>query len=1059
MGWEAQVKGFVNLHVHGEYSLLDGLGTAVDHAEMAAEIGAGSLALTDHGNLSGALHHIKECTARGVKPIVGVEAYFREERTKHREENRSYYHLLLLAKDEDGWHSLMRLTTEAWASGFYYKPCVDWALLKKHSKGVIATTSCLSGIVAKAVLGEGDPSSLLQRMKSVFRDDLFVEIQPHAIDAQVSANAELVRIASEHSLPLVATTDAHYPRREWSTTHDVLVMSRTGQSLKTRAKAEEQGDDYMAFTGDTFYQMTRQQVMAAFKKNHPTLPFPCVEEAVDNTVAIAESVKPFEVDKSVKLPTAKAVLGDAESLIRTWCEEGLVRIRKKSHPAYRKRMEHELKVLRNAGTLDYFAIIGELVRWAKDNGILVGSGRGSAAGSLVAYLTKITAIDPIGHGLLFERFMNPDRKEMPDIDIDFQHDRRAEVVEHLRETWGADRVANVAAFQTYGMSSAVQTVARVLNIDFMETKRVTDTFETSVEEVELEEMGNVRLEHLIDVSPRLKGWAEKYPEAWQHAIRLEGQVRVSGKHPAGVVVTDKPVSEYMPTMRAAGGQFVTAWSERASFPIITEHGFLKIDVLALDDLTIKAHAARLIKEFEGVDVDFYSVKQFPVIEDPRDVEPDVIAAFASMHNLGVFQFESRGISALLKDVSPDWLGDVTAVNALYRPGPMEAGVLWSYAKRKHGRERWKHLHPAMAQFLDETYGIITYQEQVMQIAQALGGFSASEADEVRKVMTKWHSNKLNTRRGEIRMNELSDRFLDHATSVAKLTRRQAESVWAQLQAMTRYGFNKSHSACYSLGAYQGHWLKHHWPKYLYAALLTYEPKKKRSIIREAVVRGVVVLPPSINSSGKGFTVTEDGIRFGLDAVKDVGVVAVREIVRARFEGGKFTSVDDVRSRCTKRMVHAGVVRALEEAGAFDEIGGRATWNLDEMAEAERNRIDVPLSLSNRAQAYDRVIRERVKRLDELDKMKRGDDVIVGGEITDVKVIVTKTKKEQMAFVSLAFGADEYRVTFFPREYSRANGVLVNGQSILVFGKLDRDLSTVLAGQFATVEAVIKDLEG
>jgi DNA polymerase III subunit alpha len=1035
--------------------MLDGVGTAEEHVKRAVEIGAEALALTDHGSLSGSLHHLKACHAAGIKPIVGIEAYFREDRLDQRPENRTYFHLLLLAKTLEGWHNLMRLSTEAWASGFYHKPCVDWELLRKHSKGVIATTSCLSGLVVKRLLGKGDPELALRTMRDVFGDELFVELQPHAIPEQVTANVELVNLAGSLGVGTVATTDAHYPYREWSDTHDVLVMSRTGQSVKTRAKAEERGEDYMAFSGDTFFLMSRAEVMREFKRNHPNLPRAHVEAAVDGAVDIAASVEAFEVDKTLKVPVAKQVLGDAELLVRDWCEEGLVRVRKKSHPVYRKRMEREIRVLRNAGVMDYIAIIGDMVRWAKSQGILVGAGRGSAAGSLVAYLSRITAIDPIGHGLLFERFLNEDRKEMPDIDIDFQHNRRQEVVDYLKRTWGADHVANVAAFQTFGMRTAIQASARVLCVPYEDVTSVTKTFEESVEQVSGQEgEGDVRLEHIVTVNEKLKKFSKDYPLCWKHALRLEGQVKAQGKHPAGVVITDKALSEYMPTQRSSGGQLVTAWSERASFPIITEFGFLKIDVLALDDLTIKAHAAEVLKQTSGEVLDFDSVKQFRVIEDPRAVDPEVIAAFGDMHNLGVFQFESRGISALLKDIEPDWLGDITAANALYRPGTIEGGLVWSYAKRKSGEEKWKYVHPSMAEHLDETYGIIVYQEQVMQIAQEIGGFTPSEADEVRKVMTKWHSNKLNTRRGERRMRELSGKFFSHAMERKGLNRAEAAEVWHQLQSMTRYGFNKSHSAGYALGAYQDKWLKLRRPLAMYAAMLTWEPRKKLKIVREAMAAGVKVLPPDVNESVRGFSVHGDALRFGLDSIRDVGAVAVHEIVTVR-QARSYADIDDFRARTTRRKCNSKVVTALEEAGAFDSVGGRHGWDVDRRAEAERRRVEVPLSFSRLSRLHHNAVRDRVHRQDEIEKMQKGDTVTVGGEVVEVREIVTKRKRERMAFVTLAFGNDEYRVTFFPRQYAGVNGELVIGKSILVMGTLDRE-QQVLVNEFCSVEELLND---
>lgn len=1057
--------GMVHLHRHSEYSFLDGLGTAQRYAERARELGQAALAITDHGNLCGALLHVKHCEEQGITPILGMEAYFRPDRTVQQASNRKYFHLVLIARNLEGWRNLMRISSESYESGFYHKPCVDWELLRRWGDGLIGSTSCASGTVPYGILSmdEAFTQESLEGLRGIFGDHLYVEIQPHDWDEQRMLNVELVNLARREGLPIVATTDVHFPEREWHDTAELLLMSRTGQTMATREKAIDEDEPFISISPQS-YLMSGDEVRSAFAEHHPGIPATVVDEAVANTSVVAGWIEPFEIDRSPKIPRAASTPEEAERIVMGWCEEGLRRIGKEHDRVYRERLEHERGVLRDKGVFDYFYIIGDLVRWAKDNGIRVGPGRGSAAGCLVSYLSRITAIDPIGHGLLFERFLNPDRVELPDIDIDFQHDRRDEVKQHLAERWGHDRVANVAAFQTFGMASAIQVPAKILGADFVETKRVTDKLKGAVKSADdaSDDEGELHLEDVVEHSAPLREYRDGHPDVWRHAVRLEGQTRTMGKHPAGVVITPGPFVDHMPTMHARkGGSLVTAWSERASFPIITTYGFLKIDALSTDSLTIQAHAAGLVRRDKGVDVDFESVEQFPVIADPRDVDSRVMRVYAEGRTLGVFQFESHGITGLLKSIQPDWLGDVTAANALYRPGPMDAktGGTWEYAKRKHGEIEWSYSTPELAEVLDETHGIIAYQEQVMEIARLLFGFSASEADELRKAMTKWHSNKDNTRRGEQRMRAMEGRAMRHAVEQKGISRADASAVWDQLKAYARYGFNKSHSAGYSLQSYMDAWLKTYHPVEMWTSVLTYEPKKVGRVVRTALAEGVVILPPDVNRSGRGFDVDAGGIRFGLDAIKDVGPTAVLAL-----EAGKpFESFEDLEARVERRKVNAKVKRAMLEAGAFDSWGGRGEWLLDEsgarvpgalslneMAALEKQRIGFPLSTAKRTASYEQLIGERVHSPSELEGMSKGELVTVGGELVDVRRIRTR-KDQEMAFIGLELGGDSYRCTLFPRQYAEANGVLEEGRALLVRGKLDSDLSTVLVEQMITLD--------
>jgi DNA polymerase-3 subunit alpha len=1040
---------FVHLHRHGHYSLLDGCGFPDQYAERAAELGQPALAITDHGTLAGVLEHIVACEAVGIKPIVGMEAYFSPDAKVHNDTNKEYWHLVLLAANAEGYRSLLRLSTESYRElNFYYKPRVDWEMLKRLGDGLIASTSCLSGYAPWCFM-KGDAEGAERHMREltrIFPDRWYVELQPHDIPEQRQVNVAMVNAASHLGVPVVAATDAHYPYQDWADTHDVLVMMNTGQTLDTREKAKEVGQEYMAFTGDTFYLMSTDEVMSTFKANHKDLPKALVEEAVKNTAEVAGWVESFDIDRSPKVPKATTSLMEAESLVRTWCEEGLVRIGREADDEYRDRMEFEIGVLRDKGVLDYFVIIGDLVRWAKDQGIRVGAGRGSAAGCLVSYLIRITGIDPIGHGLLFERFLNPTRAELPDIDIDFQHNRRDEVKLYLRARWGADYVAEIGAYQTFGMRSALQYPARVLLVPYERVMRVTKTMEDGT--------GDMKLSDIRNISPDLDVFAWEFPDTWKHAVRLEGMVKSHGKHAAGVVITDTPIADVMPTMRGHDGSTVTQWSERAEFPIITTYGFLKIDVLSTDSLTIQDTCTQLVKKLRGRVVDFEDVKQFPVNADPHDVEEDVITAFGQKRNLGIFQFESSGISGMLKDIQPTFLGDIIACNALYRPGALEGGMAFDYGDRKNGRQPIVYWHESLEPFLRETYGVMAYQEQVMQVCSALGGFSLAEADIVRKAMTKWQSTKIKTNKGRGEMNAMAKKFVAGCKEKG-IPEAQAKDIWEKVLQFSIYGFNKSHSAGYALQAYHDMWLKLRYPLEFYASLLTWEDGKVPAVIREATANGIQVKPPDVNASESTFALDRNSIRFGFEAIKHVGDSSANEIMRAR-QDGPFTSFDDFMSRITIAKCNARVQTALVECGAFDSLGLRHDWDDARRHEAELRLLGYSLTRKRPVDTHKAMIAKRIVDDSTLARYDEGTEVMVGGEIVNVKEIVTK-KGDKMAFVDLVFVNSSYNCTFFPRVFDRYWHFLSEGNAILALGSWDPERGVVQVENAVAVEVLAAEI--
>lgn len=1032
------MEDFVHLHRHSEWSVLDGTGTAQQYAEKAAELGQGALAITDHGTLSGVLHHIDACSKVKIRPISGIEAYYRPDRLEHTQENKKYWHLVLLANGLQGWRSLMRIASEAYSSGFYYKPCVDLDLLSRNSDGVIALSACMSGYLPHMLThgSERDIKQHIAEMRQVFGENYYIEIMPHGLDEQRELNPMLVNCANEIGAPLVATVDAHYPYEDWADTQDVLLMISTGQTqLKRKAKREATGEDVYELGCKTLYLMPEEAVRAQFAAEHPAIPDSIVDEAIKNTSLVASSCDPFTLSKTDKLPRAEG----SSRRINQWCEEGLQRIGKESDPVYRERLEHELQILSDKKVLEYFVLVGDMVRWAKAQGIRVGAGRGSAAGCLVSYLVGITSIDPIAYGLLFERFLNPQRRVLPDIDLDFQHDRRDEVKAHLADTHGADHVADIVAHSTFGAKSAIQSVARVHDVDFVETLKITKSIEDT----------DLTIPQLININEAIAKYAQKYPEVLKHAIRLEGQLRAISKHAAGVVITPEPVSDYMPTMRAKDGSIITAWSDSAAFPIISDYGFVKIDTLSTDGLTKQQYATDLVKVNRSIEIDLDAL---PIISDPGAADPVVLEQFCKGRTLGVFQFESPGISSLLKDIQPDHIRDVIAANALYRPGPLEGGMTRSYAERKHGRVKFDYFHPDVEDILKETYGLIIYQEQVMRICQRLGGFSMAEADEMRKAIGKLY--RLPGDQAQAYMNRFRSKW-DEGCSSKGVDRDVSERIWSMILAFGGYGFNLSHAAAYSVQAYQDMWLKTHYPLEFYAAFLTFDPDKAQRTIREARRVGVDISPPDINTSDVGFTVDFDNnaILFGLRAIRNVGEKAVETIKEFR----PYESIDDFIEKVPARRCNSRVRESLIAAGAFDCFGARKDWVAADVHRAEREFLGASLTVGKQVIKYRDVIVNRYFPEEETRSMHSGEGVIIGGEVVSSRTIKTK-RKQDMCFLNIEFEDNKWRCVLFPDAWAQYESLIVLMIPVMIVGRVD-DRGSIIVDEMQSLESLAETLKG
>lgn len=981
------------------------MGSAEEYAKRAAELGQFALAQTDHGNLCGALEHIQACEKYGLHPIVGVEAYFRPNRLFHDPRNKKAYHMVLLADGLRGWRSLMRLTSASYKDdAYYWKPCIDYALLERHHEGLIATTACVGSYVGNHLEYDSNIGAHMEAMLNIFGDKFYVEIMPHAFEGQVKANPRLIEIANQYGLPVIATVDAHYVLEEHADTQDVVLMMSTQQTIEDRRAKREAGEEIYQFSDKTLYLMSEEEVMSEFAKNHRINP-EIIRSAIANTEQLAASVNPFTLNKSLKLPRIRGKK-QTEIVLRDWCQEGLNRIGENKNQEYIDRMEYELDVLKDKDVLDYFVIIGEIVRWAKQHDIVVGPGRGSAAGCLVSYLCNITAVDPIKYGLLFERFINPDRAGMPDIDVDFQSDRIDEVLEKFTERHGAEKVSRVISYQTFKAKGAIRDVARAFNVPKNEVDKVTERIDTEA------------IDEVLGTSSDLRAFAEKYPEVMHHAKALEGSVKTFSQHAAAVIVTDKAVSEYMPIMKARKeSPFVTAFSDKPTFPIISDYGYLKYDFLSLTDLAIRQTACKLIKQRRGIDLD---LDNLPVMRDPYAVDQKTMDLFRNGHTFGLFQFGAAGITGMLRKMKPNDIFDLAACNALYRPGPLDGGVANEYIDNCQHHERVTYWHNSVVPFLSNTFGIMIYQEQLMQVVQAIGGFTAGQADDMRKATGKLY------RLGKDEAKSFMGQFYHQWMSGCKensISESDAITIWEKILAFGGYSFNKSHSVCYSVLAYQVAYIKANYPEEFYTALMVSDPKKAPTAIREALAQGIAILPPDINESNADMTLTDKGIRCGLTSVKGVGLACAEEIIDKR----PFVSWEDMSSKVVKQRAKANMLNALAALGAMDDFPDQSlTWKMP-IEDRERELLGFNLT-NNKIKEYNHILGALVKP-DEIELAKDGDSVIIGGEITEIKWKNDKNNK-LMCWLTIAYGAESWRVTVFSSIVPKYTEFLQEGKVVL-----------------------------
>jgi DNA polymerase-3 subunit alpha len=885
---------FVHLHCHTDYSLLDGACDIDQLMKITVEQKMPAVAMTDHGNLFGAVKFYNAAKAHGVHPVIGCEVYVSQQGHKTRSDTDRYNHLILLCENQDGYRNLINLVSTAYLDGFYYKPRIDLDLLAQHSKGLIGMSACLRGHIAETVLADKyeEARRLAHQYADIFgQKNFFLEVQDHHLDQDKRLTPELNRMSHETGLPLVATNDSHYLRRDDARAHEILLCIQTGKSYNDPNR--------MRWSTPDFYLKSRDEMMELFGE---------LEDAVDRTWEIAQrcNVKLEKIKEpfpKFDVPPEHSADTYFEYIARSGFEKRSARLEamrqrgalKHDMAEYAERLDREIKVIQGMKFSGYFLIVWDFIRYAKDHGIPVGPGRGSAAGSLVGYSMGITDIDPLQHGLLFERFLNPERVSFPDIDVDFCMNRRGEVIQYVTEKYGREQVAQIITFNTLGARAAIKDVGRVLEVPFADVERLTKLVPNVL---------NISLEDAIKQEPGFEEAAKKDPridDVLKVALRLEGLSRNCSVHAAGVVISPQPLKELVPLYKTNRDEIVTQFDMSG----LEKLALLKMDFLGLTTLTLIQDALRLIKKRHGVDL---------VPEDLPFDDKATYEVFCKGFTSGVFQFESSGMRDILRRYQPSRLEDLTALNALYRPGPIQGGMVDDFIERKWGRREVKYDLPELKELLEETYGVIVYQEQVMQVSNRIAGYSLGDADLLRRAMGKKKVEEMAKHR---------ERFVKGALERG-FNQKKVEKIFDLMEQFAGYGFNKSHSAAYAYLAFITAYLKAHYPVDFMAALLTSETGNTAKVVKyinECRDMGIKILPPDVNHSEWSFTPDGEAIRFGMGAVKNLGQSAVEAIGRARQEVGSFTSLHEFCEKVDMGSVNRRMIESLIKAGAMDSLEG------------------------------------------------------------------------------------------------------------------------------------------
>ena len=882
-----EIRPFTHLHVHTEYSLLDGSAKIKELVQRVKELGMDSIAITDHGAMYGAVEFYKAALEAGVKPIIGCEVYVAEgSRFKKEGKGGGYYHLVLLAENNEGYQNLIKLVSYGFTEGFYYKPRVDKELLRKYSKGLIASSACLAGEVPRNILTvsyEKAKEAALEYLEIFGEGNYFLELQDHGMREQKIVNEALVRMSRETGIPLIATNDSHYIYKEDAEPHDILLCIQTGKTVLD--------EDRMRYEGGQFYVKSPEEMYDLFS---------FAPEACENTAKIAERCNVTFTFHELKLPRFDVPDGKtAEEYLGEICYQGFAEKYPEPREEWKERLEYELSTIENMGYVDYFLIVWDFIKYAKDNGIIVGPGRGSAAGSMVSYCLSITTIDPLKYDLIFERFLNPERVSMPDIDIDFCYERRQEVIDYVIRKYGEANVAQIITFGTLAARAAIKDVGRALAMPYADVDRISKMIPT--------ELG-ITIEKALKMSPDLRKAYEEEEDTKRlidTSIRLEGLPRHSSTHAAGVVICREPVMEYVP-LSANDGQVNTQYT----MTLLEELGLLKMDFLGLRTLTVIQSAVQEIERIHGVKLD---------MDHLPENDPAVYDMICQGKTEGVFQLESGGMKQFMKELQPRCLEDMIAGIALYRPGPMD--FIPKYIKGKNAGGNVQYTHPKLEPILENTYGCIVYQEQVMQIVRDLAGYSLGRSDLVRRAMSKKKASVM----AEERKNFVYGDGKDVPGCVKNgIPAEAAEKIFDEMTDFAKYAFNKSHAACYAVVGYQTAWLKAHYPVEFMAALMTSvmdNAAKVSGYVEECKKMGIQLLPPDINEGYRQFSVSDGKIRFALAAIKNVGKGAVDALVAEREKNGPFTSMTDFCNRMEGGEWNKRGIESLIKGGAMDSLGG------------------------------------------------------------------------------------------------------------------------------------------
>lgn len=1069
-------KNFTHLHVHTEYSLLDGFSRVKTLVKRAKEKGMTAVAITDHGCMFGAIDFYKAAKAEGIKPIIGCEVYTAPRKLTDKDPNYDKHqgHLVLLAKDMVGYKNLIKIVSKSYVDGFYYKPRTDMDELKKHSQGLIALSACLAGDVPRAIMnGNYDKArKLAMEYREIFGNgNYYLEIQDHGLPEQKQVNTEVVRLSRELNIPLVATNDVHYVDKDDAKIQDILMCLQMQKTIDD--------ENRMKFPSDEFYLKSREEMEQLF---------PELEEALDNTNEIAERCNvEFEFHK-YHLPRYDVPEGyTTNGYFRELCQKGLVERYGEDCPEeYKERLEYELNTIENMGYVEYFLIVWDFINFAKQNNIMVGPGRGSAAGSIVAYTLKITDIDPMKYSLLFERFLNPERVSMPDIDIDFCYERREEVIDYVKRKYGEDHVAQIITFGTMGAKIAIRDVARVLNVSYNKADQIA-------KEIPFE-LG-MTIDKAMDSNPTLVELYESDAEAREVidiSKRLEGTLRHASTHAAGVVIARNPVDEYVPLYKHQD-----SITTQFTMTTLEELGLLKMDFLGLRTLTVIRDALDLIEL--NRDIKGYTEHiDFSKMEYDDD---EVFETLSQGNTLGVFQLESSGMRNFMKQLKPNSFEDIVAGISLFRPGPMDS--IPTYIENKNNPEKVTYINDKLRPILEVTYGCLVYQEQVMQVVRDLAGYSYGRSDLVRRAMSKKKMDVMEEERQYFIHGKFDDEGNIEIPGCIRngISEEDANKIFDDMIDFARYAFNKSHAAAYGVLAYETAYLKVHYPVEFMAALMTSimgNSDKVVEYIRECNAIGIPVNPPDINKSFSKFSVEGDSIRFGLAAVKNVGVNIIENIVKEREENGEFKDFVDFAKRLDTKDTNKRVVESLIKCGAFDQISeNRATLmagyesvlesismdrkknvqgqislfdafstqveeapemqlstNLPVVREfSEKERLNMEKEvlgmylsghpLSEYKSELDRKTSINMKKINELKEdektyMKLHDrEVIMGGMVISKRIMTTK-RNEIMAFITLEdlYGAIE--VVVFPQTLKKFNILLNDDSIILIKGAISID---------------------